>query len=82
MTPGLDRAAPRPGMPAAGDLHCPRCGGEFHCGAGDPGPCACTTLRLSPELRAELAGRFQGCLCLACLRELAAGEAPAGAPSG
>jgi Cysteine-rich CWC len=57
------------------ESRCPRCGGAFHCGIGDPagvGPCACTTLTLSPALRAELGTRFQVCLCLACLRELAA----------
>ncbi|WP_341888872.1 cysteine-rich CWC family protein [Variovorax sp. YR752] len=67
------------------ESRCPRCGGEFHCGIGDAsdaGPCACTTLALTPALRAELAARFHGCLCLACLRALAAGEAPAATPSG
>ncbi|TXH59717.1 MAG: hypothetical protein E6Q93_08190 [Burkholderiaceae bacterium] len=51
---------------------CPRCGGGFHCGAADSGPCACTTLTLTPELRAALAERYLGCLCLNCLRELQA----------
>lgn len=54
---------------------CPRCGGAFHCGAADAGPCACMTVRLdSAQLRA-LDRRFCGCLCLACLTELA--RAPA-----
>lgn len=75
MNPGLDSTAPRPGMPAAGDVRCPRCGGGFHCGAADPGPCACTTLKLEAPLRAQLQGRWQGCLCLACLTALAAGAA-------
>jgi hypothetical protein len=60
---------------AALESRCPRCGGAFHCGIGDArdaGPCACTTLTLSPELRSALGARFQGCLCLSCLRELAA----------
>ncbi|MFT3953540.1 MAG: cysteine-rich CWC family protein [Piscinibacter sp.] len=59
--------------PAPLESRCPRCGGEFHCGVMDSGPCACTTLTLSPALRAELGARFQGCLCLSCLRALAAG---------
>jgi hypothetical protein len=59
------------------ESRCPRCGGAFHCGANDAGPCACTTLALTPALRTELAARFHGCLCLACLRTLAAGQAPA-----
>ncbi|CAD5374125.1 conserved hypothetical protein [Rubrivivax sp. A210] len=56
---------------------CPRCGGAFSCGAALPGPCACTTLTLSPALQARLRGAYSGCLCLACLREAAAAEAPA-----
>jgi len=64
------------------DARCPRCGGEFHCGANDAGPCACTTITLTTALRAELSARYQGCLCLSCLRTLA-GTAPApAAPSG
>ncbi|HPG79890.1 MAG TPA: cysteine-rich CWC family protein [Piscinibacter sp.] len=61
-------------MPEAAALEsrCPRCGGAFHCGVSDAGPCACTTLTLTPALRAELGTRFRGCLCLACLRELSA----------
>lgn len=73
----MDASIPR--TQAATDTRCPRCGGAFHCGmndARDAGPCACTTLTLTPALRAELAARYQGCLCLACLRALAA------APSG
>jgi hypothetical protein len=50
---------------------CPRCGGGFHCGAADPGPCACTTIDLDAALLAELRARYTGCLCLPCLRQLA-----------
>jgi hypothetical protein len=46
---------------------CPRCGGAFHCGAADPGPCACTTIELDAALLAELRTRYAGCLCLPCL---------------
>lgn len=50
---------------------CPRCGGGFDCGV-DAGHCDCFGLRLSEDLRAELAGRYPGrCLCLRCLCELA-----------
>ncbi|MGD9835296.1 MAG: cysteine-rich CWC family protein [Piscinibacter sp.] len=66
------------------ESRCPRCGSAFHCGMNDSavaGPCACTTLTLTPALRAELAARYKGCLCLACLRALAAG-ATAAATSG
>ena len=75
MNPVPDSAAPRPGLPAAGDVHCPRCGGGFRCGASDPGPCACTTLKLDAPLRVQLQQRWQGCLCLSCLAALAAGAA-------
>ncbi|MBK7615298.1 MAG: cysteine-rich CWC family protein [Vitreoscilla sp.] len=49
---------------------CPRCGDGFHCGAQDAGPCACTGLKLSAALQQDLRLRYQGCLCLACLRHL------------
>lgn len=54
---------------------CPRCGAAFHCGAQDSAPCPCAGLSLPAPLQAALRQRWQGCLCLACLRALAAGEA-------
>ena len=57
------------------DETCPRCGGAFHCGVNDAGPCACTGLVLPPALLQQLQQRWQGCLCLACLRQLAAAHA-------
>jgi len=56
------------------ESRCPRCGGAFHCGVADPEPCPCTTLRLDAKTLAQLRKRFVGCLCLACLRELAEAE--------
>lgn len=56
--------------PAATD-RCPRCDGALHCGAATGG-CWCNGATLTPELRDELAKAFDGCLCPACLRELAA----------
>ncbi|MEP7281441.1 MAG: cysteine-rich CWC family protein [Rubrivivax sp.] len=60
---------------------CARCGGAFHCGAADPDPCACSALLLSATLQVALRERWRGCLCLDCLRALAAqdtaGESPA-----
>jgi Cysteine-rich CWC len=53
-----------------GDV-CPRCGGGFHCGANDPAPCACATLKFDEATLAELRRRYAGCLCLSCLRHLA-----------
>ena len=52
---------------------CPRCGGGFHCGAGDAAPCACATLQIDAATLTELRTQYyQGCLCLRCLREVAA----------
>ena len=50
---------------------CPRCGGGFHCGADDAEPCACAAVPLAAALAADLRRRYAGCLCQACLRELA-----------
>jgi hypothetical protein len=55
---------------------CARCGGAFRCGANDASPCACTGLQLNADLLAALRARYTGCLCLNCLRELAATAAP------
>jgi Cysteine-rich CWC len=51
---------------------CPRCGGNFHCGLNDAGPCACTTVKLDDATLAALRSRYDGCLCVGCLAELAA----------
>jgi Cysteine-rich CWC len=53
---------------------CESCGREFSCGAKRQG-CWCAELKLSDATRAQLAGRFRGCLCRACLVRLAAREA-------
>jgi hypothetical protein len=49
---------------------CPRCGGAFHCGMADAGPCACTSVTLDEPTQAALRERYSGCLCLRCLMEL------------
>ena len=43
----------------------------------DEQPCACTSVTLSADRLAALERTFDGCLCLACLRTLAAAESPA-----
>ena len=59
--------------PAAPEAdRCPRCGGGFHCGMRDAAPCPCSAVSLSAALQARLRERYAGCLCLACLRALAA----------
>ncbi len=56
---------------SSGDT-CPRCGQRFNCGVDDTtAPCPCTALHLTPSLLADLSERYQGCLCLRCLAELA-----------
>ncbi len=60
---------------------CPRCGGVFACGAAGAAPCACTTVVLPPASLAALRGRYDGCLCLDCLRALAAGAPLAPPPA-
>lgn len=54
---------------------CARCGGAFHCGIADASPCACTRITLSADVLAALRTRYTGCLCLACLRRIAADPA-------
>jgi len=60
--------------PLAGD-RCPRCSGSFHCGAADAAPCPCSTLKLGAPTLAKLRERYQGCLCLRCLAQIAADPA-------
>jgi hypothetical protein len=59
-------------MSPADNARCPRCGASFHCGANDTVPCVCNTLRLDAVALVDLRARYTGCLCLACLREIAA----------
>lgn len=61
--------SPLAAPPAATD-RCPRCGGGFHCGMADAGPCACTTVILDAATLAALRERYSGCLCQRCLLEL------------
>jgi len=56
---------------------CPRCGGGFHCGIDDAGPCACTGITLDAALQRQLRERYRGCLCLRCLQTVAQKFKPA-----
>lgn len=61
---------------------CPRCSGDFHCGASDPlTPCACKAVALDAPTLAALRERYSGCLCVACLREIQRGDSRADVPS-
>lgn len=53
--------------------HCSRCSVGFHCGATGAS-CWCSLTNLSDETRGRLAIRYEGCLCPACLGELADAE--------
>ncbi|QQS41718.1 MAG: cysteine-rich CWC family protein [Acidobacteriota bacterium] len=45
---------------------CAACGSSFGCGA-NVASCWCSEITLTENARAELAGRFEGCLCRQCL---------------
>jgi len=67
-------------VPGFRPASCPRCGAAFACGAAADRatPCPCTTISLDDARLAELRSRYDGCLCLHCLRLLAAApETPA-----
>lgn len=53
---------------------CPRCGASFHCGVGDAAPCACSQVTLDAHQLRALRALYPACLCIACLRAIAAGE--------
>jgi cysteine-rich CWC protein len=59
------------------EASCVRCGAPFHCGVADAEPCWCAALTLDAVVRADLAERYIGCLCAACL---AAEQAETAAP--
>lgn len=57
---------------APGAHECARCGAEFGCSAAQAGvSCWCAGVSVPESRLAELAHRFTGCLCPACLDELA-----------
>jgi hypothetical protein len=66
------------GSTATRPVQCPRCGARFTCGGAGPGPCACAGITLGATLQARLREAYAGCLCLACLRGLAAAERDTG----
>ena len=61
---------------------CPRCGGNFHCGAADPStPCACKEVALEVPTLAALRERYSGCLCVNCLLKIQRGDSRADVPN-
>jgi len=55
--------------PSEANARCPRCGGGFHCGAQEAS-CDCAGVSLDDAMRETVRLNFEGCLCIACLREL------------
>ncbi len=52
------------------EAHCPRCSAAFTCNVGEQ-HCWCGQLSLTNEARTNIAKTYDGCLCSACLGELA-----------
>jgi hypothetical protein len=57
---------------------CPRCGRTFECKANNPVRCNCALVELDEERLDAMQRRYSDCLCLDCLRAIAAGHGPAG----
>ena len=52
----------------AGSATCPVCGTSFECKLSTD--CWCATVKVPPEVKEYLAGRYETCLCRSCLEEL------------
>jgi len=46
---------------------CPRCLFVFECRADDITKCQCYAVKLTGKQREQLARRYTGCLCVACM---------------
>ena len=57
-------------MPSHEQKECPRCRTLFECKSGSIALCQCQAVELRPALLDYIAGRYDDCLCAACLREL------------
>ncbi|WP_126456992.1 cysteine-rich CWC family protein [Sulfuriflexus mobilis] len=49
---------------------CPRCQRHFPCRPEAIATCQCRTVELNEAQRRLIRGRYQGCLCAACLQAL------------
>ncbi|MFM2068853.1 MAG: hypothetical protein RLZZ584_3762, partial [Pseudomonadota bacterium] len=72
----VNTAAVDPSLALPPAAPCERCGQPWICGMNGPAPCACTTVQLDADTLAALRTRYQRCLCLACLQQLAQGGTP------
>ncbi len=51
---------------------CPRCGATFECRVEDKWHCQCAQVKLTSGACDYLKAHYTDCLCIKCLRELAA----------
>lgn len=65
----MPAAIPQPPVPASELVLCPRCSAGFGCGA-KAGACWCAEVMVSDDVRGDLAGFYDGCLCRECLQLL------------
>lgn len=54
---------------ATAGSRCPRCEAVFTCAVAT-GACWCAQVTLTAQRREDLAERYEGCLCRACLRDV------------
>jgi hypothetical protein len=52
------------------EKHCPRCSIAFECKAGTIMQCQCSSIQLTVEESAFILAKYDGCLCINCLRDL------------
>ena len=52
--------------------YCPRCQKGFECKADSISECQCATITLTEKERAFISNKFDGCLCVDCLKEIKA----------
>ncbi len=57
---------------AVRQLTCARCNNDFLCNSSDIQNCQCNGLALSEDIKNQVAIAYKDCLCVNCLRELAA----------
>jgi hypothetical protein len=60
---------------------CPRCGSTFECKLNNPVHCGCAEIEIDDVRLLAIAERYSDCLCVDCLREIAAGDSPAERPA-
>ena len=59
--------------PPGRQLKCARCNSSFECNSADVTNCQCNAVPLSIEIQAVIKTKYDDCLCVNCLQELATG---------